>query len=317
VVRSLDTFVCSLIELGGEVESVEVVGPDGTITSPDLAPREVEVELAAAKRWLGLPLDGENLTKSLQKMRLGVEPIGSDGERFKVSYPALRTDIKHMVDVFEDLAIGFGYVHIQPQFVRTMTIGQARGEEDLSQMARDVMIGLSYTEIMSLPMTTEENHFERFRLEVPADYPRVANPKLKTLKVVRCHLMTGLLEHLRENRRQPMPLRFFELDNVLLVDDESETGAREERRLALVEMGEQSGYASIRAVVDALLFELGMTGEYKTDEHPSFIAGRVARVTTGGDVWGRVGELHPEVLTGFGLDYPVALVELCLARIAH
>jgi phenylalanyl-tRNA synthetase beta chain len=316
VVRSIDTFVCSLIELGGEVESVEIVGPDGdALTSPNLTPREVDIELAAAKRWLGLPLDAENLTSSLRKMRLGVEPVGADGQRFRVSYPALRTDIKHMVDVFEDLAIGFGYVHIQPQYVRTMTIGQARGEEDLSQMVRDVMLGLGFGEIMSLPLTTEENHFERFRLQVPPDYPRIANPKLKALKVVRTHLMTGLLEHLRENRRQPMPLKFFEVDNVARLDKQAETGAREERRVAFVEMGEQAGYASIRAVVDALLFELGKTGEFAAEENPSFISGRVARVTADEVIHGRLGELHPEVLTGFGLDYPVALAEICLARV--
>jgi phenylalanyl-tRNA synthetase beta chain len=315
VVRSIDTFVCSLIELGGEVESVEVVYPEGTITSPDLSPREVEIELQAARRWLGLPLDPENLTASLHKMRLGVEPVGPDGQRFRVSYPALRTDIKHMVDVFEDLAIGFGYVHIQPQYVRTMTIGQARAEQDLSQMVRDVMIGLGFTEIMSLPMTTEENHFERFRLAVPEEYPRVANPKLKALKVVRTHLMTGLLEHLRENRRQPMPLKFFELDNVVRLDESSETGAREERHIALVEMGEQAGYASIRAVVDALLFELGMSGRYEAGEEPSFSEGRAARVTADRNIRGQLGELHPEVITGFGLDHPVALAELCLSRV--
>jgi phenylalanyl-tRNA synthetase beta chain len=316
VVRSIDTFVCSLIELGGEVESVEIVTPDGgTVTSPNLTPREVDIELAAAKRWLGLPLDAENLTTSLHKMRLGVAPVGSDGQRFRVSYPALRTDIKHMVDVFEDLAIGFGYVHIQPQYVRTMTIGQARAEEDLSQMIRNVMLGLGFGEIMSLPLTTEENHFERFRLDVPQNYPRIANPKLKALKVVRTHLMTGLLEHLRENRRQPMPLKFFELDNVVLLDQQAETGASEERRVALVEMGEDAGYASIRAVVDALLFEVGATGKYQADENPTFITGRAARVTTDKTVHGRLGELHPEVLTNFGLDYPVALAELCLIRV--
>jgi phenylalanyl-tRNA synthetase beta chain len=220
-----------------------------------------------------------------------------------------------MVDVFEDLAIGFGYVHIQPQYVRTMTIGQARAEEDLSQMVRDVMIGLGFGEIMSLPLTTEENHFGRFRREVPQDYPRIANPKLKTLKVVRTHLMTGLMEHLRENRRQTMPLKFFELDNVVLLDERAETGAREERRVALVEMGEEAGYASIRAVVDALLFELGTLGQYAADENPSFISGRVARVTADKGIHGQLGELHPEVLTNFGLDYPVALAELSLTRV--
>ena len=315
VVRSLDTFVCSLVELGGKAETVEMVTSDGTSSSPDLSPREAEIELESAKRWLGLPLDDQSLTSALHKMRLGVEPVDTSGTRFKVRYPALRTDIKHMVDVFEDLAIGYGYRHIEPRYVRTMTIGQARREEDLSQLVHNVMIGLGFTEIMSMPLTTEEDHFTKFRLDVPDNSTRIGNTKLKSLTVVRGHLMTGSLEHLRENRRQPMPLRFFELDNVVLTDDDSELGTREERRVAVVEMGEQAGYASIRATVDALLFELGCEPAYQAETHPSFIGGRVAQVTTDGEIKGRLGELRPEVLLNFGLEYPVALAELTLQRV--
>ena len=316
VVRSLDTLVCSLVELGGQVEQVEIVEPASKSVSPDLAPRDLEVELESAKKWLGIPLDAAELQTSLRKMRLDVAPVPKKPDRFKVTYPALRTDIKHMVDVFEDLAIGYGYRRIEAQQVRTMTAGKARSEEDVSGLVRDVMTGLGYLEIMSMPITTEQDHFEKFRLPVPDAYTRIANPKLKAMKVIRSHLMTGLLEALQKNRRHPMPLRMFEVDNIVLLDDQYETGAREERHVALVEMGEEAGYASIRSAVDALLFELGAPAEYEVVEHASFIDGRVASVNRDDTFRGHLGELHPEVLIGFGLEYPVALAEIVVSRVA-
>lgn len=317
VVKSLDTFVSSMVELGGRAQSVRLEAADGTvITSPDLTPREMVIDLDAARRWLGLPLDEQNLVTALRRMRLDARQIGSSS-RFTVRYPALRTDFKHMVDVFEDLAIGFGYQNIVPSLAAQATTGLPRPEDERSELVREIMIGLGYAEIMSLPMTTEEAHYENFRLPVPGHYPRIGNPKLKAMTVVRSHLMTGLLEHLRENRRAPLPLRFFELDNVTVLDATEETGAYESRRLAIAEMGKDASYASIRSVVDAILFELELSGEYAAVEHPSFISGRAAELATPGELRGILGELHPETIVNFGLDHPVALAELTIMKVVH
>ncbi len=316
VVKSLDTFVSSLLELGGKAFSVEIAQADGEVlVSPDLTPREVDIDLSEAKRWLGLPLDPESLKASLQRMRLDAEPVDGSDNKFRVRYPALRTDFKHMVDVFEDLAIGFGYKNIVPSYAGQATTGQARPEEDQSDLFRAVLLGLGFTEIMSLPMTTEDLHYNKFRLPVPEHYTRIANPKLKAMTVVRSHLMTGLMEHLRENRRAHLPIRFFELDNVTVLDPNAETGAREERHISIVEMGKEASYASIRSATDSLLFEMGRKGEYAISEHLSFIPGRVASVETGTEVQGVLGELHPEVITNFGLDHPVAMAELTVMKI--
>lgn len=324
VVKSLDTLVCSLIELGGEAQSVTIKSDTEIIVTPDLSPREAEVDLSSARAWLGIPFTSQSLVASLKKMRLGVEQIEGHDENFRVRYPAFRTDIRHKVDLLEDLAIGFGYVNIQPHLVPTMTVGQARKEELLSQNVRNTLLGLGFTEVMSLPLVTEEEHFLRFRKEVPEHYPRVANPKLVALKVVRTHLMTGLLQALYENRKRPMPLRLFELDNVVLLDPSAETGTREERRVGFVEMGPEAGYAAVRSVFDAVLREMGQEGTYSISDDPTFIPGRGAAMVTGDGFQGHLGELHPEVITaeaiqklGFAqaLDYPIVIGELTICRV--
>jgi phenylalanyl-tRNA synthetase beta chain len=316
VTKSLDTLVCSLCEIGGSVETVEIKN-DKTITTPNLAPRKTIASLKEARRWLGLPLDGESVMKSLHRMRFDVIAEHGDPSRdlFRIRYPVYRTDIRHMVDLFEDVAIGYGYGNIEPRLVRSMTVGTPRREETLSERVRQILIGLGYSEIMSLPLSTEEHQFERLRMPAPERYPQVANPKLKAYNVVRTHLMSGLFEALRENRRRPMPQRLFEIDNVVELDDAAETGAAEQRRMALAETGRESGYATARSVMDALLRELGWKAEYAAIEHPTFVPGRAAAFSVGGRQVGILGEVHPEVLTNFGLTHPVALAEITLERV--
>jgi phenylalanyl-tRNA synthetase beta chain len=196
-----------------------------------------------------------------------------------------------------------------------MTVGTPRPEETLSERVRQVLIGLGYSEIMSLPLTTEEHQFERLRMPAPDRYPQVSNPKLKAYNVVRTHLMGGLFEALRENRRRPMPQRMFEIDNVVALDESAETGAAEYRKLALVETGRESGYANARSVVDSLLRELGWQANYAALDHPTFVPGRAASFTVDSNPIGILGEVHPEVLTNFGLTHPVALAELTLESV--
>jgi phenylalanyl-tRNA synthetase beta chain len=220
-----------------------------------------------------------------------------------------------MVDLFEDVAIGYGYANIEPRLVRSMTVGTPRPEEVTSDRVRQVLIGLGFSEIMSLPLTTEDQQYGRLRWETPSRFPQVANPKLKAYNVVRTHLVSGLFEALRENRRRPMPQRMFEIDNVVGLNDSAITGASEERRMAFVEAGRESGYAAARSVMDALLRELGWTGEYMAINDPTFVEGRVAAFKLDGKPIAVLGEVHPEVLSNFGLTFPVALAELTLERV--
>ncbi len=336
VVKSLDTLVCSLMELGGHAQSVTIQSASGVTVTPDIVAREAQIDITSARAWLGIPFTAETLVKSLRKMRLDAEPVDVEATEFRVRYPAFRTDIRHKVDIFEDLAIGYGYVNIQSHLVPTMTLGEARDEEIVSQNVRSALLGLGYTEVMSLPLTTEEEHFHRFRRAVPVDYVRVANPKLVALKVVRMHLMNGLLQALYENRKRPLPLRLFEIDNVVLLDEKAETGVREERRVGIVELGPEAGYAAIRSILDAILRELGQQGTYQVSDDPAFIPGRGASVITNHGLSGFLGELHPEVITaetikqiagkedkqkgGWGLftqalDHPIAIGELTISRV--
>lgn len=196
-----------------------------------------------------------------------------------------------------------------------MTIGRSRPEEKLSQIVREAAVGLGFTEILSLNLQSEDRHFTKFRMEPGDRHVVVENPKTIDQKVVRTHMMTGIMESFRKNRRKPLPQRLFEIGNVIHIQPERETGVEEFRHVVLGIIGPEAGYAGIRAVLDSLLRELDRGGEYRPAEHPAFCSGRCAEITHPDGLWALLGEIHPEVLSLFGLAYPAALCELRITRV--
>ena len=199
VTKSLDTLVCSLAEIGGKIETVTI--DDAAAKNAPRRPRPRARRKSTSPKpnagWVcpryriagrctpqdAIRCGGTNCESGEQANESGRIP-----SQLAVLFPAYRTDIRHMVDLFEDVAIGYGYANIEPRLVRSMTVGTPRPEETLSDRVRQVLIGLGFSEIMSLPLTTEEHQYERLRLPTPDRYPQVANPKLKAYNVVRTHL---------------------------------------------------------------------------------------------------------------------------------
>ncbi|MFC2091492.1 hypothetical protein ACFLTD_01830, partial [Elusimicrobiota bacterium] len=241
-----------------------------------------------------------------------VEPVG---DLHEVRYPAFRTDVKHQVDIFEDLAIGYGYSRIPSRLVRSMTIGKARPEEIISQTAREVLTGLGLTEIMSLNLYSEERQYDKFRMEPDQNHLVVSNPKTVDQAVIRGHMMAGIMETFHKNKRKSVPQRIFEIGNIISINPDAETRTEEFRHLICAIIGPQAGFADIRAVVDSLMRELDIAAEYSQSSHPAFLAGRCASMKGSAGQWGIMGEIHPEVLNNFSLAYPVSLCEICLIRV--
>lgn len=312
VTHSLNTLLAALTALGGRIEQVNLMdGPQKRIT-PDMAPKTIDISLDQARQWLGLPFDRQEFVATLNKMRFDV--LALDDDRYRVSYPTYRMDIRHEVDVFEDLAIGYGYERIQPRLIPSMTVAQERPEELISNRARMALTGLGFSEVMTLNLQSVERHFDKLLIPVHDRHVVVSNPKTIEQKVIRTHLLTGLIETLCKNRRRPMPIRIFEIGNVVSLDETSETGVDESRHVAAMLIGPGIGYAEARATLDALLCELGFSGRYQPALHPSFVNGRLAEIRSE-SCWAHAGEIHPQVLNNFGLTYPAAYLELRLLRI--
>ena len=62
----------------------------------------------------------------------------------------------------------------------------------------------------------------------------------------------------------------------------------------------------------ARLKRYGKTFELSDIKDEAFLPGRVAQLSINGNAAGIIGEIHPEVLGNFKIDYPVVFYYSCL-----
>jgi phenylalanyl-tRNA synthetase beta chain len=82
------------------------------------------------------------------------------------------------------------------------------------------------------------SHDENFKFLRRADTGSTAvelgETKTELFQLVRTSLLPGVLNTVKSNKAMPLPIRTFELSDVVLKDPKNEVGARNERRLAAI-----------------------------------------------------------------------------------
>lgn len=310
---TLAVFVSSMRELGGKIESVKILYSNRSIDTPELSPKEIEIRPEYVKKITGLNLSQKEIVEFLERMRHDASPetsSGSDG-KVKVKVPAYRTDIMHEVDLIEDIAIAYGYHRIEPGLSFTYTIGEELEIEKKCSIARNTLCGLGFLEIMSLMLTNKKEHYERFRMQIPSShFVKIQNPESEEQEILRTHLTEGILSTFQVNRTKKTPQRIFEIGDVCIISEESETGVKDIRKIACGVMDAKASYAEIKSVLETLAREMGLQLSFKPSERPAFLLGRVATLCCAEKEIGIIGEIHPEVLEKFDLFLPVVFFEI-------
>jgi phenylalanyl-tRNA synthetase beta chain len=313
VVKSLNVLVTALADMGGQIESVIVKYPERKIVSPNLTPQRMKLKVKYANKLLGLKLSEEEAINCLRKCRL--DAVKAENGVLEVVVPPYRTDILHEIDLVEEVAIGYGYYRLKPSIPPTKTSGEQHPASKLANAARQIMVGLGFTEVMNFILTNETVHYLKMRLK-PGKAVRLANPVSAEYSITREWLLPSLMKNLGDNKHESYPQRIFEVSDVITVDLRRETRSRRRLHIAAVCAHAQANYTEIRSIVDALLANLGLKN-WKVEEakHPSFLDGRTAEIRVKDRKIGVLGEIHPEVLENFELENPVAAFEINLENI--
>ncbi len=308
--RALKVIMAAAAERGFEIHSVEVERPDGKIVTPDLTAATKSFELRRANKKLGLNIDPKKASKIMERMRYDVLEI--DEENISVEIPFYRFDLMHEVDIFEDLAIGYGYDNLEPLLPSLEITGKPHRMQKVCEVARRTLTGLGFMEVMPYLLTSPELNFDQ--MGTSGEAVEIENPISKEYSILRTWLVPGLMEVLEENKLHKLPQRIFEVGDVVILDEKSETGAINIKRAAAASIGEDIDFTYIRSVAEALLREFNMDLNVESFKHPSFLEERTAKFTVNGEIQGFVGEVHPEVITNFDLEHPVAAFEIDLPR---
>ena len=309
--QALNIICSSFAEVGGQIKSMEVKYEDKTIVSPDLTPQEMNVHVDTANELIGgTDLNAEDIKGLLEKARFDAEVL-NDNE-VKAIIPAYRVDILHEVDIVENIAVQYHINSVEAELPEINTVAYENDWFRSESIIREAMVGLGFQEIMSLMLTSEEAHYEKMNQEEKT-HVQVARPITIDRTMIRTSLINSLMEFLEDNKHEDLPQKIFEIGDVLYLDDSKENKTVSSKKLAALICHSTANFTEIKSVMTSVLSNLGYTMEISDSENKTFIEGRVADVegvSEKGYVKGFFGEISPEVITNFTLEYPVIGFEI-------
>lgn len=131
-------------------------------------------------------------------------------------------------------------------------------------------------------------------------------------------------------------MKLFEISDVLLIDDDADTGSRNERHLGALYTGPTAGCEILHGLVDRIMqlleipvrpysWDKNAVATYSkngyryfveaTSEYQTYFPGRGVNIYLENEagektVVGNFGVLHPQVLENFELVFPTSVLEL-------
>ena len=298
---AVNIFSQALYDRGCQIYSVHIDYPGKKITTPCLFNERIKISSSDIEKILGIKLTENQIKGLLEKARFNYQ-------KGFVLIPHYRKDIMHAVDVVEDIGIMYGYNKLPDSEPASYTKGQAFPLIKFIDKLRELLIGLNHQEVLSQILSNKNILYNNMNLASANELIEIDNIMSETYSAVRTWLIPILLEVLSKNKHVEHPQKIFEQGLVTKKDNSGKIFDCES--FAVLTCHKKAGYTEVRQILDYMLNTLHV--EYVIDEksHSSFIPGRVASATVHGKEIAVLGELHPAVLKNFGLEMPVAALEL-------
>ncbi|CUQ66239.1 phenylalanine--tRNA ligase subunit beta [Candidatus Nitrospira inopinata] len=321
VVLTLNIFAVNLADRGAAIQPIAVRYPYETpfgkrvVTPRDIGrPRGIQIE--TIERALGQELGATVVKEALEAYGYHV----STGKKsVTVKLPPYRQDLMHAMDVVEDVAMSLGYGAFSPEMPSQFTVGGLSRIEQLSDRARELMVGLGFQEIISNILGSPDHYRDAMRLEGTewGKMVEVRNVMSSSFSCLRQWMIPSLLRVEAASARSFYPHRLFEAGEVAIFDSAHDVGSRTETVLGAMIAHAAAHFSEIHSCLDACLYYLGKTYGLEPIPHPSFLDGRVGTIVVSGTAIGLIGEIHPEVLERWQIAMPVVAFEVNLSRLEH
>lgn len=304
VEKVLDIIVTALAERpGAYIGKVLVEDPHSHWWTPKLSGKRMELSREEVSGTLGVTLSLDSIIDALERTLHNARKESEDSVIVEVA--PFRVDILRNIDLIEDIAIALGYESLGYNKPIVEGPGKLLTETRISRVVRDLAIGLGFTEVTQLTLTSPK------LLDATGfkDRVEVLNPVQYEYSVLRPSLIPSLLSVAAGNLHAKKPVKAFEIGVVV----EPGLPPRDRMRMGLMIMDDEVGYEDIQAAVYSILRILDVEFTVEPYSHPVFIEGRSARIILPGmGAAGVLGEVSPEVLQRLEISFPVAVAELDL-----
>ena len=313
----LNILTTTLADMGATLESVKLNYEGGKeFITPNLDAKKWEVKEQYVNDVVGLHLSTNEMIKCFQKVRMDATKSKKKGY-IDVWVPAYRGDIMHPIDFTEECGIGYGYTNL-PKDIPIGGIGEYHPIQEYQNRIRKIMIGAGYLEVLNFILANSEKQYEYMRQKNDkAQSIEIANPVSKEYNTMRVQILPNLLDTIRLNRSEEKPIRLFEVGDIIELSKNEETGAKRNVNLAAITYHEDADFTEIRSTLDYIITSLGYYDDYevKPNDNNTYIKGRCGEIILKNEKIGYIGEIHPEILLNFKLEFPTAAFEIDLQKL--
>lgn len=289
-------------------------------------PRQVHIVPKKINDYLGTSIAKSEMLDILRRLEFTIDPNSND-EKVLVNVPTWRSDVQYQPDICEEIARIYGYNKIPPTTPggRILQGGQEY-VQSIVDVIKNILTGAGLDEIISLSFTHPQvlNKLNITEGHDLYNAIRVLNPITDDFPILRTTLLGGVLETIVRNiSRKNDDIRIYELGTVFLPEKLPLDSLPEEPLMlcgALVgkrsELSWNQGKDTVdfydaKGIVEIVLDGLGIRNyEVRTGEHMALHPGKTALFIKENKILATVGELHPKVADGFGIQRKVYMFEV-------
>ncbi len=286
---------------GFEIYSVKITGAGNS--TPVLKSRDLVLEPELVNKTLGIEISNQVIIKSLKKSRLDAK---MRGKKIVCTIPRYRTDIFGVMDLVEEVALGYGIQNLVPTMPESVSAGERNGITKTLETVRQIMVGLGYLEVMNFELTSKEILYEKTTRD-SSKIISVADSKSQEHIILRDVLIPGMMEVLSRNIHESYPQKIFEIGTVF----EKASPINEVVHLACLGAHKDVNFTEVKSVLQSLLKTgFNLTCDTMPQKEPMFVDGRTGSVMINSKKLGSLGEVDPKVADNFKLRTPVAGFEI-------
>ncbi|TKA75307.1 hypothetical protein B0A55_07612 [Friedmanniomyces simplex] len=242
------------------IEPVQIISDHNgqTRQTPDLTPRPTQASTTYINSICGLSESRESLCTSLARMCYHAHPSLTDSDILEVDIPITRADVLHQADIMEDAAVAYGFNSLPRHLPRTTAFtAAALPLNKLADIIRLESAMAGWAEVMPLILCSHDENYAWLNQPVPFSTNqkpvRLQNPKTAEYQIVRTSLLPGLLKTIRENKRHAVPMKIFEVGDVVFQDKGRERRSRNERHFGACWYGRGSGFEQVHGLMDRVM----------------------------------------------------------------
>lgn len=279
-----------------------------------------------ANRRLGIEISPAEMTNYLVNLGLRVEETA---EGLVTTVPTVRQDLKMEIDLIEEIGRLYGFHNIEAKpLVGTLTRGEKPFFRIIEDKSKNILSGLGLSEILTYSFISPKAYdLTNVAEDSPLrNFATLLNPLGQDYSIMRTTLIPNMLETISRNyNRKIENVFFYEIGNIFKPQEIPVVNIPLEKRTLIVGGYGNLDFYRLKEVMTILLGRLGIDQvdiERETNNN-TFHPGRTARLILNGQVFGVLGEIHPDVLANYNiktrayvaeLDYDIVTENAKLAR---